>query len=175
MTDLLDVARIESGTFAIRKERVDTSTLLHEAVELCGPQGFAMQVAVAAEVADDVKPMHADRDRLLQVLSNLLANALKFSEAGTKVVVRAANTDGAVQVSVKDAGRGISEDDLPHVFDRFWQANRTSRAGAGLGLAICKGIVEAHGGRIWAASILGRGTTFHFEIREYLPSAGSGA
>ena len=90
-------------------------------------------------------------------------------------MVRAANTDGAVQVSVKDAGRGISEDDLPNVFDRFWQANRTSRAGAGLGLAICEGIVEAHGGRIWAASTLGRGTTFHFEIREYLPSAGSGA
>jgi PAS domain S-box-containing protein len=175
VTDLLDVARIESGTFAIRKERLDTSTLLHEAVELCGPQSLAMQVAVAAEVPDDVKPMHADRDRLLQVLSNLLGNAMKFSEAGTKVVVRAANTDGAVQVSVKDAGRGISEDDLPYIFDRFWQANRTSRAGAGLGLAICKGIVEAHGGRIWAASTLGRGTTFHFEIREHLPSAGSGA
>ena len=72
---------------------------------------------------------------MLQVLSNLLGNALKFSDAGTKVVVRATNTDGTVRVSVKDAGRGISEDDRPHVFDRFWQANRTSRAGAGLGLA----------------------------------------
>jgi PAS domain S-box-containing protein len=175
VTDLLDVARIESGTFAIRQERVDTSTLLREAVELCEPQALAMHVALGAEVPDDVKPMLADRDRLLQVLSNLLGNALKFSDAGTKVVVRAANTDGAVQVSVKDAGRGISEDDLPHVFDRFWQANRTSRAGAGLGLAICKGIVEAHGGRIWAASTLGRGTTIHVEIPEYLPNAGSGA
>src|SRR3954468_14822273 len=96
VTDLLDVARIESGTFAIRKERVDTNALLHEAVELCAPQGLAMHVAVAAEVPDDVKPMHADRDRLLQVLSNLLGNALKFSDAETKVVVCAANIDGAV-------------------------------------------------------------------------------
>jgi len=174
VTDLLDVARIESGTFAIRKERVDTNALLHEAVELCAPQGLAMHVAVAAEVPDDVKPMHADRDRLLQVLSNLLGNALKFSDAETKVVVCAANIDGAVRVSVTDTGRGISDDDLPHVFDRFWQANRTSRAGAGLGLAICKGIVEAHGGRIWAASTVGHGTTLHFEIREYLLDGSSG-
>ena len=175
VTDLLDVARIESGTFAIRQERVDTSTLLHEAVELCEPQALAMHVALGAEVSDDVKPMLADRDRLLQVLSNLLGNALKFSDAGGKVVVRAANTDGAVQLSVEDSGHGIPKDDLPHVFERFWKANRASRAGAGLGLAICKGIVEAHGGRIWAASTLGRGTTLHFEIPEYLPDAGSGA
>ena len=118
--------------------------------------------------------MLADRDRLLQVLSNLLGNALKFSEAGGKVVVRAANTDGAVRFSVEDSGRGISEDDLPHVFDRFWQANRTSRAGAGLGLATCKGIVEAHGARIRVASTVGRGTTFHFEIAEYPADAGAG-
>ena len=175
VTDLLDVARIESGTFAIRQARVDTSTLLHEAVELCEPQALAMHIAIGTEVPDDVKPMLADRDRLLQVLSNLLGNALKFSDAAGKVVVRAANTDGAVQLSVEDSGRGIPTDDLPHVFERFWKANRASSAGAGLGLAICKGIVEAHGGRIWAVSTLGRGTTVHFEIPEYLPDAGSGA
>jgi PAS domain S-box-containing protein len=171
VTDLLDVARIESGTFAIRQERVDTSTLLHEAVELCESQALAMHVALAAEVGDDVKPMRADRDRLLQVLSNLLGNALKFSNAGGKVVVRATNADGAVQLSVKDSGRGIPTADLPHVFERFWQADRATRNGAGLGLAICKGIVEAHGGRIWAASTVGRGTTLYFEIPEYLPAA----
>jgi PAS domain S-box-containing protein len=174
VTDLLDVARIESGTFAIRKERVDTTTLIREMVELCEPQAAARNIALGADVGEDVKPMLADRDRLLQVLSNLLGNALKFSEAGGRVVVRAANTDGAVRISVEDSGRGISEDDLPHVFDRFWQVDRTSRGGAGLGLAICKGIVEAHGGRIWAASAVGRGTTFHFEIAEYPTDAGAG-
>jgi signal transduction histidine kinase len=86
--------------------------------------------------------------------------------------VRAANTDGAVQISVTDSGHGIPADDLPHVFDRFWQADRTSRAGAGLGLAICKGIVEAHGGRIWAVSAVGRGTTLHVEIGRYSAAAG---
>lgn len=120
-----------------------------------------------ADVHDDVNPLLGERDRLLQVLSNLIGNALKFSDAEGKVVVRAANADGTVQVSVKDSGIGIPDNDLARVFDRFWQADRTSRAGAGLGLAICRGIVEAHGGRIWAASAVGRGTTFYFEIPEY--------
>jgi PAS domain S-box-containing protein len=173
VSNLLDVARIESGTFAIRKDRVDTITLIREAIELCEPQALAGQIALGAELRDDVKPVLADRDRLLQVLSNLLGNALKFSDAGGKVVVRAANADGFVQVSVEDSGRGIPGDDLPHVFDRFWQADGASRAGAGLGLAICKGIVEAHGGRIWAASTVGLGTTFHFVIPE--DPAGAGA
>ena len=120
-----------------------------------------------ADVHDDVNPLLGERYRLLQVLSNLIGNALKFSDAEGKVVVRAANADGTVQVSVKDSGIGIPDNDLARVFDRFWQADRTSRAGAGLGLAICRGIVEAHGGRIWAASAVGRGTTFYFEIPEY--------
>jgi PAS domain S-box-containing protein len=174
VTDLLDVARIEAGTFMICKERVDARTLINEAVELCEPQAATRDIALGAEMSDDLKPILADRDRLLQVLSNLLGNALKFSDAGTKVVVRATNTDGGVRISVKDSGHGISQDALPHVFDRFWQVDRTSRSGAGLGLAICKGIVEAHGGRIWAASAVGRGTTFHFEIAEYPTDAGAG-
>ena len=118
--------------------------------------------------------MLADRDRLLHVLSNLLGNALKFSDDGGKVVVRVANTDGAVRISVTDSGHGIPADDLPPIFDRFWQAERKSRAGAGLGLAICKGIVEAHGGCIWAVSQVGRGTTFHLEIARYPSAAGRG-
>jgi PAS domain S-box-containing protein len=173
--DLLDVARMESGTFGVGKEKVDTRTLINDAVELCEPQALARHIDLAADVPDDAEPMLADRDRLLQVLSNLLGNALKFSDDRGKVVVRAANTDCAVRISVTDSGHGIPAADLPHVFDRFWQADRTSRAGAGLGLAICKGIVEAHGGRIWAVSQVGRGTTFHFEIARYPSAAGAGA
>jgi PAS domain S-box-containing protein len=171
VTDLLDMARMESGTFGVCKERVDTRALIDEAIELCASQALARQIDLGAEVPGDVEPMFADRDRLLQVLSNLLGNAVKFSDAGGKVMVRAANTGGAVQISVTDSGHGIPADDLPHVFDRFWQADRTSRAGAGLGLAICKGIVEAHGGRIWAVGAVGRGTTLHFEIDRYSAAA----
>jgi PAS domain S-box-containing protein len=174
VADLLDVARMESGTFGVCKEKVDTRTLIDDAIELCEPQALARHIALGAEVPGDVEPMLADRDRLLQVLSNLLGNALKFSDAGGQVVVRAANTDDSVQISVTDSGHGIPADDLPHVFDRFWQADRSSRAGAGLGLAICKGIVEAHGGRIWAVSAVGRGTTLHFEIARYPSAAGAG-
>jgi PAS domain S-box-containing protein len=175
VTDLLDISRIESGTFAVRKERVDTSALLRDAIESCEAQAAVRGIELRADVHGEVKPLLGDRDRLLQVLSNLIGNALKFSDAEGKVVVRAANADGTVQVSVKDSGIGIPHDDLARVFDRYWQADQTSRAGAGLGLAICRGIVEAHGGRIWAASTVGRGTTFYFEIPEYTSDVVSSA
>jgi PAS domain S-box-containing protein len=164
ISDLLDVARIESGTLPMRKERVDVPTLIDEALELFEHEALERKIALGREIADDVQPISADRGRLIQVLSNLLGNALKFTTEGRGVSVRAARLEQAVQISVTDSGTGIPEEDLPHLFDRFWQANRASRAGAGLGLAICKGIVEAHGGRIWAASAVGRGTTIHFTL-----------
>src|SRR6185437_2609759 len=99
---------------------------------------------------------------LMQVLSNLLGNALKFTPEGRKITAQAMMAGDAVRISVVDAGSGIAEADLAHIFDRYWQANRQGAAGAGLGLAICKGIVEAHGGRIGATSTLGRGTTVSF-------------
>jgi signal transduction histidine kinase len=111
-----------------------------------------------------VAPVTGDRDRLDQVLSNLLGNALKFTPAGGRVGLRAWQVDDFVQISVEDSGAGIPAQDVPHLFDRFWQGDRASRAGAGLGLAICKGIIEAHGGRIWVESTLGRGTTVHFTV-----------
>jgi PAS domain S-box-containing protein len=164
VTDLLEMAHIDSGAFVVTKETVDLRALIREALELCEAQATAEQIVLRAEIGDDVLPIVADRERLLQVLSNLVANALKFTGAGGTVSVRARNCDGGVQLSIKDSGAGISADDLPRIFDRFWQAKRASRAGAGLGLAICKGIVEAHGGRIWANSKDGHGTTFYIEI-----------
>jgi PAS domain S-box-containing protein len=164
MSDLLDVARIEAGTFAIRRDRVDVGALIREALELFDPQAVSRGIALGGDVPGSLPPVLADRDRLLQVLSNLLANALKFTPAEGAISVRAASLAETLQVSVEDSGSGIRQEDLPHVFDRFWQARPTSRVGAGLGLAICKGIVEAHGGRIWAESTLGRGTTLHFTL-----------
>jgi signal transduction histidine kinase len=111
------------------------------------------------------KMVHADRDRLLQVFSNLIANAIQHTPAGGAVEVRvhAAGTD-ETRFTVSDSGSGILPEHLPHLFDRFWQARTSGRAGAGLGLSIAKGIVEAHGGRIWCESDGVHGSTFHFTL-----------
>ena len=106
-----------------------------------------------------------DAERLLQVLSNLVGNALKFTEPGGKVHVAAALDDETLRVSVEDTGVGIPKEDLAHIFDRYWHARRKGRAiGSGLGLAIARGIVEAHGGTIRAESEPGLGSTFSFVI-----------
>jgi signal transduction histidine kinase len=97
-------------------------------------------------------------------VSNLVGNAVKFSPSGGEIMVRVASLDNEVLFSVSDSGRGMTPDQLAHAFDRFWQSSRTDRQGAGLGLAIAKGIIEAHGGRIWAESSPGNGSTFYFTV-----------
>ena len=164
IADLLDVAHIESGTFSINKARVDVHALLTETCERFEPQALARDIALECEIPAGIGAVGADRDRLSQTLSNLIDNALKFTSAGGRVSLRAASEAGAVRISVEDTGVGMPQESLPHIFDRFWQANRSSRAGAGLGLAICKGIVEAHGGRIEATSTEHRGTRIHFTL-----------
>jgi signal transduction histidine kinase len=131
-------------------------------VEVFEPQAVNRKITLRTETEDGLGTVLGDAARLTQVLSNLLGNASKFA-AGGSVVVRASKCEGGVQVSVKDSGAGISPEDLPHVFDRFWRA-AGANAGAGLGLAICKGIVEAHGGRIWVNSKVSRGTTFYVQL-----------
>jgi signal transduction histidine kinase len=166
VNDLLDIARIEGGNFVMQTAPVEIGELIRESVELFEPQALATNITLRVAVDDGLPPVPADRDRLLQVFSNLFGNALKFSTTGKTITARATRCDGGVHVSIKDSGAGIPAEDLERVFDRFWQADRSSRAGAGLGLAICKAIIEAHGGTIWAASAVGRGTTMHFEIPE---------
>ena len=106
----------------------------------------------------------ADRERIQQTLSNLVGNAIKFSESGSKIVVLARKGSDVVVISVLDKGRGITADQLPRVFDRYWQSSRTDRQGAGLGLAIAKGIIETHGGTIWLESKPGEGTVASFTL-----------
>ena len=163
VTELLDMARIESGAFEIRPESVDIVSLVREVMEMFEPQALSGHVTFRAEIEEGLPPVLGDGARLTQVLLNVLGNALKFSAPGGAVVVRASMDQDSVQVSVKDSGAGISPEDLPHVFDRFWRAT-DAKPGAGLGLAICKGIVEAHGGRIWVNSKVSRGTTFYLQI-----------
>jgi signal transduction histidine kinase len=115
-------------------------------------------------LASGLADVRADPDRLTQVLENLISNAVKFSRAGGRIRVGARTVEGEVLFWVKDEGVGISTEHLPHVFDRYWQGQSGQRRGVGLGLCIVKGIIDAHGGRVWAESVLGGGTTFFFTI-----------
>jgi signal transduction histidine kinase len=162
--DLLDVAAIEAGRLSFEPAELDVGEVVDDV--LAGVTGLAAEkeMEVGASIGADLPAAWADRERIHQVLSNLVGNAVKFTPHGGRVLVSAVAEDGEARVSVADTGPGIPPEHLPHVFDRFWQARSTRRAGAGLGLAIARGIVEAHGGEIGAASEPGRGTTFHFTL-----------
>jgi PAS domain S-box-containing protein len=162
--DLLDVARIEGGALGIEREPCGSADVVRAAVELLDPLAHANSVSLRAEVEGETV-VHADRDRILQVFSNLISNAIQHTPAGGRVEVRAGAEDAdEIRFAVSDTGGGILPEHLPHLFDRFWQARTSGRAGAGLGLSIAKGIVEAHGGRIWCQSDGVHGSTFHFTL-----------
>ncbi|MFL5383484.1 MAG: ATP-binding protein [Longimicrobiaceae bacterium] len=162
--DLLDVAAIEAGRLAVEPVELEVDAVVAEAVEALAGVAAEKGVALSAAVEDGLPRVFADRERVLQVLANLAGNAVKFTPSGGRVEVSAARAGDEVRVAVRDTGPGIAAEDLPYVFDRFWQARSTRRAGAGLGLAIAKGIVEAHGGAISAESIAGEGSTFAFTL-----------
>ena len=169
--DLLDVSLIEMGKLPIQHARLSGGELVVEAVETQKLLATSSSVELRLDVAEDVAEIWGEHDRLLQVFENLIGNAIKFTTAGGWITVGAASRDQEVVFWVADSGSGIAADSLPHVFDRFWQATRGDRRGAGLGLPITKGIVEAHGGRIWVESTLGRGSTFFFSIPRARPTA----
>ena len=171
--DLLDVAKLEAGQLKIEPTRLSVAELVREVVEMQTPLAEASNLKLGFEVGDDVSAVWGDHKRLLQVFENLIGNAMKFTESGGKILVRAVTKGREVVFSVSDTGPGIAPESLAHVFDRFWQAaTRARRLGAGLGLPITKGIVDAHGGRIWVESKLGRGTTFFFTVP--IPQEGTG-
>jgi signal transduction histidine kinase len=160
--DLLDVARLEAGQLSISPSPQPTEGLLREAVEAARPQAGLVHLLLDEPGA--LPPVLADRDRLLQVFSNLLGNALKFTPPGGEVRAGARLEGEAVCFYVRDTGPGIAPEALAHIFDRFWQADRRDRRGAGLGLSIARGLVEAHGGRLRVESEPGRGSTFFFTV-----------
>jgi signal transduction histidine kinase len=163
--DLLDVTRMEAGHLSVEPEPVATRQVVSDSVEAQEPLATAASLELRADLAGALPDVWVDRDRLLQVFENLIGNALKFTRAGGVVTVGAAPRHGGeVLFWVSDTGAGIAPDQLPHVFDRFWQSRKAGRRGAGLGLPIVKGIVEAHGGRIWAQSTPGEGSTFFFTM-----------
>jgi PAS domain S-box-containing protein len=167
--DLLDVTRLEAGNLAIESRSETAASLVEEARESMHLQAEQKQLVVESEVEDALPPVKADRRRVLQVFSNLLGNALKFTPPGGRILLRAARAGEDVRFSVSDTGPGIPAEQREHVFDRYWQARETAHAGAGLGLAIAKGLVEAHGGRIWVESTPGEGSTFSFTLPDAVP------
>lgn len=162
--DLLDVTRVEAGRLRVEAVAQNTEELLSDALRTLAPVAEDKAIALRVIVPDDLPPVLADRERIGQALSNLVGNAVKFSLSGSQIVVRVRALDDEILFSVTDKGQGMTGEQLTHAFDRFWQSNRTDRQGAGLGLAITKGIVNAHGGRIWAESAPGAGSSFHFTL-----------
>ncbi len=160
--DLLDVARMQEGGLKLEADAWSPGVLVAVAVDDARPQALAQNVLLRLDVQPGLPDVRADRDRILQVFSNLIGNALKFTPSGGEIEVRAWADGEHVHFSVRDTGVGIAPEHLPHVFDRFWQLRRADRRGAGLGLGICKWIVESHGGAIGVDSVVGRGSTFRF-------------
>ncbi|HET6762635.1 MAG TPA: ATP-binding protein, partial [Longimicrobiaceae bacterium] len=162
--DLLAVTKIEAGQLTVRPEPHPAAALVRDAMRMLGPIAEERRISLAADLADDVGWVRADRHRVLRVFSNVLGNALKFTPEGGKVTLTAVREAEWVRFRVLDTGFGIAPEHLSHVFDRFWQAGKHSRDGAGLGLPIARGIVEAHGGTIGVSSQVGVGTTVEFTL-----------
>jgi signal transduction histidine kinase len=163
--DMLEVSRLDSGrTLPIVAKCVDVAPALWEACEAQAALAQAAGLLVECDVPEALPAVRVDCDRVQQVVCNLVGNAMKFTPPGGHITLTARAEGDEVLVSVKDTGTGMSEADLEKIFEPYWQAQRTASLGAGLGLKIAKGIVEAHGGRIWAESALGEGTTFYFTL-----------
>ncbi|UQA60289.1 ATP-binding protein [Polyangium aurulentum] len=165
ISDLSDVASLEAGHLSVRLTAEDASRLVDEALA-SGLEERARKkgVSLRSEVAPNLPRVSADHDRFLQIFTNLVNNAINATDAGGAVLVRAEASRGEVVFSVADTGRGIDEHQLPHLFEAYWRADPAAYKGTGLGLPIVKGLVEAHGGRIWVESEVGRGTTFFFTL-----------
>jgi PAS domain S-box-containing protein len=162
--DLLDLASIEAGRLSMFTAEESVAELAIGAIELLQPVAVQKGIGLRWTEGELLPPVHADRGRIMQVLSNLIGNALKFVPRGGAVTVAARPEATEVVFEVSDDGPGIAADHLPHLFERFWKHPGDARAGTGLGLFIVSGIVTAHGGRVWAESEPGRGSRFYFTL-----------
>jgi two-component system, OmpR family, phosphate regulon sensor histidine kinase PhoR len=165
VSELLELSRIESGQVALRVEPEDVEALERESAGRLAAQAERSGLKLGVEVPPDLPMVAADRQRIQQVLLNLIHNAIKFTPPDGKITVGARREGDWMVLSVADTGAGIPAEDLPRIFERFYKADRSrSNSGTGLGLAIAKHVVQAHGGRIWVESVEGRGSTFYFTL-----------
>jgi signal transduction histidine kinase len=160
--DLLEIERLGANSLPLDVQTVESRDLLEDAVTDAQPLAHAKHISLVLDLSDPPR-IDADPHRIAQVLSNLLGNAIKFTPEGGTVTLCARPRDGALSVTITDTGEGIAPDDLAHIFDRYWQPKGSKGEGTGLGLYIARGIVEAHGGRVWAEASP-QGATFVFTL-----------
>jgi signal transduction histidine kinase len=164
ISDLLDFAQINAGQLVVTQQTFEARSVVHDSLEMFKPLAAEKQVRLVSDVREEGLQIYCDRDRVLQILSNLLGNALKFTPEAGSVTVRAERAGNELTFAVADTGPGIPAEQLAHIWERFWSVKRPQMSGVGLGLSIAKGLVEAHGGRIWAESAVGTGTMFYFTL-----------
>ena len=172
--DLLDLARLEAGTFTLEKRRCLVSKLLREVTAMFRPLAKSRGVRIRVARVEPSLRVLADRERVLAVFSNLIGNAIKFTQPNGVIRLWARPEGSGVRLGVTDSGTGIAPEDLPRVFDLYWQGSRSEhggRQGTGLGLGIVRGIVEAHGGTVAVESRLGQGSTFSVTLPAPAPRA----
>jgi len=162
--DLVDIASIDAGKLAVTPARGDVVALVLEAAETFQAVAAEKDITLATQLDEGVLPAVFDHDRMLQVLANLITNSIKFTAPGGTIQLRGESTGGDVRVCVSDTGTGIPQDMLESVFERFRQVTKNDRRGLGLGLYISRCIIDAHGGRIWAESGQGKGSTLGFTL-----------
>jgi signal transduction histidine kinase len=162
--DLLDFVKVEFGRMKVTKKLEDPHTLTNDILSVFQPLARDKNIELHKSVDKSVTSIECDRGRIIQIISNLLGNAIKFTPASGWVSLNVTTVGDETLFWVRDTGPGIPPEQLSRVFDRYWQAEKSSRQGVGLGLAIAKGLVEAHGGRIWAESQPGEGSTFYFTL-----------
>src|SRR5215208_3202842 len=163
--ELLELSKIESGRFSLDRSRVAPCDLLRSASQRMHLQTERANITLRVECVEELPNVEVDSQRLEQVLVNLIHNAVKFTRLGGEVVLLAEPVGGSVRFAVRDTGVGIPGDELSRIFERFYRVDKSrTGSGTGLGLSIAKHIVEAHGGKIWADSIEGQGSTFYFTI-----------
>lgn len=172
--DLFELSRLDAGVLALHVEPGSLRDLVSDTLEALQPQAAEKRLRLHGQVDDTLPPVPMDAARVQRVLFNLVQNAIRHTPPDGTILLEAQEEPDAVRVDVVDSGEGVAPDDLPHIFERFYRGEKArvrGQGGAGLGLAIAKGLVEAHGGRIWAQSVPGRGARFSF----VLPKGGLGA
>jgi two-component system sensor histidine kinase GlrK len=167
INSFLDLSKMEAGMLRYAFFPEDITPLIYKTINGIEPLAVAKNITIEAQVNSELPVVKMDSERILQVLRNLLGNAVKFTNSGGYIQVRARPLNHGVEVSVTDTGEGIAAEDLKHIFDKFQQASKAcenNNIGTGLGLSIVKHIIDAHGGKVWAESKVGIGSTFIFVL-----------
>lgn len=164
LSDLLDLSSMDAGHLSMERNPESVDELVAATVEAASPGAATKTIRLETALDESRLIAYCDRDRILQVLMNLVGNAIKFSSDDGRIRIEARRTRDEIEIAVRDFGSGIAKAQLEHIFDPYWQAPKTAKLGTGLGLSIARGIVEVHGGRIWAESVVDRGSCFYFTL-----------